>query len=96
MDESTSCTRPAVQPRELTQAQIEAHRERLAAQLRDAMAAGRVTVACAGCGHRMSLPFLYRCYECGMFFCTRCGATHWPDAAAARAAGTKRLEDPCP
>lgn len=96
MGPATPCTRPASPPRALTQAQIETHRERVAAQLRAAMPASHVTVACAGCDRSTPLPYLYRCYECGMFFCTRCGATHWPDAAAARAAGTRRLEDPCP
>ena len=64
---------------------VDAQRNTLVRQLRAAVCV-KVVLDCGGCGRSVPLPFLYRCYECGVWYCTSCGARHWPEAAAARAA----------
>ena len=59
----------------------EAVRRVVASQLRQALAARAVLVDCAGCGRSISLLYLYRCHECGAWFCVGCGAAHWPASA---------------
>ena len=69
----------------MTQAQISSQRRTLRRQLRAAVKVTTV-VDCGGCGRSTALPWLYRCFECGVWYCASCGASHWPEAAAARAA----------
>lgn len=67
-----------------------ANRRTLRVQLQAARLAD-VAVPCATCGEARPLWALYRCYECGLWFCRVCGAEHWPEAAANREAATRAL-----
>lgn len=65
-------------------APIETMRGVVAEQLRSISHVG-ARLACAGCARDLPLKLAYRCFECGAWFCSACGAEHWPDAAARRA-----------
>lgn len=58
------------------EAELEARRDLLHRQLEEVAAAHTVFVTC-GCGRRVSVPFAYRCRQCGVFFCGVCGLRHF-------------------
>lgn len=70
----------------MTQEEIEAKRALMRQQQREIGTASRLTITCAGCSQALPLRSMYRCYECGLYYCVLCGKEHWPEAAAARAA----------
>lgn len=42
------------------------------------------SLPCGECGAWHRVGKSYRCFQCGLWLCERCGAVHWPDAAAKR------------
>jgi hypothetical protein len=34
-------------------------------------------MACVECGHEAALWHLYRCYECGCWYCQKCAGPHF-------------------
>lgn len=61
--------------------------KRLSVQLERTARADTIKVPCACCGTWTALPLLYRCYQCGVWLCSPCGAEHWPEAAEKREQG---------
>ena len=63
----------------------EENRRIIRSQMRELGAARMVCLTCPSCGQQRGLAGMYRCYQCGVWFCDRgCAAAHWPEAAAAR------------
>lgn len=53
-------------------------------QLRELGAGRTICITCGQCGKPRGLVFMFRCFECGIWFCDHCGPSHWPEAAAGR------------
>lgn len=66
---------------------------RIAVQVERTARADTIKVPCACCGAWTSLPLLYRCYQCGAWLCSTCGAEHWPEAASKREVGATSADE---
>lgn len=53
-------------------------------QLRQLGAARSVCMDCGQCGRPRAITYMFRCFQCGIWFCDHCGPSHWPEAAAAK------------
>lgn len=67
--------------------------QRLAFQVERTARVDSIKVPCAECGVWTALPLLYRCYQCGAWLCSTCGADHWPEAASKREAGATSADE---
>jgi ribosomal protein L37AE/L43A len=63
----------------------EENRAIIRSQMRELGAGRMICLTCPSCKQERALTGMYRCYQCGIWFCDRgCAAAHWPEAAAAR------------
>lgn len=65
---------------------------RRAVQVDRTLRALTIRVPCGECGEWTSMVLLYRCFQCGFWLCARCGAHHWPEAAARREAQADAMD----